>query len=266
MRFFAQLSVLLLWCLVPASSAHQVNRRHHNGKRLDSDLAVREPGHVDMYKRDFTNARFTFYDVGLGACGTTNQPGDMVVAMNTMQFPGSCYQTITITCNGKTTQAQVVDECMGCPFGGLDFSDGLFQFFGSLALGVLEGSWSFGSAPAPAPAPAPSTSIWQPPPAPTTTSLPPPPPTTTSTPPPPPSTTPTQSPTLSLTSKSSSSSSSSASTPISSLLPSAPSSVSSTTSADAVAETAGSVGDLSGLMSLNLAMVYLGEFVGNAQT
>jgi hypothetical protein len=82
MRFFAQLSVLLsfalLWCSVSASSAHQVNRRH--GKRLDADLAVRAPGDVDMYKRDYANSRLTYYAVGLGACGTVNQPSDFVCA------------------------------------------------------------------------------------------------------------------------------------------------------------------------------------------
>lgn len=78
MRFFAQLlSFALLWYSVSASSAHQARNRRH-GRRLNSDLAVRAPGDVDMYKRDFTDARFTYYAVGLGACGTTNQPGDFV--------------------------------------------------------------------------------------------------------------------------------------------------------------------------------------------
>ncbi|KAG2147144.1 RlpA-like double-psi beta-barrel-protein domain-containing protein-containing protein, partial [Suillus cothurnatus] len=190
MRFFAQLSVLLsfalLWCSVSASSAHQVNRRH--GKRLDADLAVRAPGDVDMYKRDYANSRLTYYAVGLGACGTVNQPSDFIVALNSAQFgSGSyCYQMITITCNGLTAQAQITDECPGCPYAGLDLSQGLFQFFAPLGDGVIYGSWSFGSSPAPAPSP---TSTWQPPPAPTTTWQPPS-PSTTWTPPPPPSTTP----------------------------------------------------------------------------
>lgn len=82
MRFFAQLlSFALLWYSVSASSAHQARNRRH-GRRLDSDLAVRAPGDVDMYKRDFTDARFTYYAVGLGACGTTNQPGDFVCGIS----------------------------------------------------------------------------------------------------------------------------------------------------------------------------------------
>lgn len=273
MRFFAQLSVLLsfalLWCSVLASSAHQINRRHH-GKR---DLAVRAPRDVDMYKRDFPNSRFTYYAVGLGACGITNQPSDFIVALNSAQYgSGSyCFQMITITVNGLTAQAQVTDECPGCPYGGLDFSEGLFEFFSPLGTGVLTGDWSFGSAPAPAPAP---TTTSQPPPAPTTTSQPPPPPTTTSTstPPPPPSTSsspsPTPSPSSSSTSSSSYSTSYSTSATPSSSSSSASSSVSSTTSANSVVQTAGSVpvGSSSTLMNLNLAMVYLGDLLGVAQT
>lgn len=36
-------------------------------------------------------------------------------------------------------------QCAGCEYGGLDFSSGLFDFFGSESLGVLTGSWVFGA-------------------------------------------------------------------------------------------------------------------------
>jgi hypothetical protein len=36
-----------------------------------------------------------------------------------------------------------MDECMGCPYGGLDFSTGLFSYFASQDAGVLYGSWWF---------------------------------------------------------------------------------------------------------------------------
>ncbi|OAX36611.1 hypothetical protein K503DRAFT_288883, partial [Rhizopogon vinicolor AM-OR11-026] len=150
MRLFVHLSFLLPLGLslfsVSASNAHQV-RRHH-AKRMDSDLAVRASGNLDMFKRDFSNSRFTYYADGLGACGGVNQPSDFIVALNSAQFNGGqyCNQMITITINGKTTQAEIVDECPGCPFGGLDFSEGLFEFFESLSGGVLYGDWSFGSA------------------------------------------------------------------------------------------------------------------------
>lgn len=115
---------------------------------------------------------------------------------------------ITITAKGKSTQAQIVDECPGCPYGGLDFSPGLFQYFASEDEGVITGSWVFGSGdPPPAP-----TTTWKPEPTttwkpePTTTWKPE--PTTTWTPPPPPTTTWTPEPTTSSTSTWSSSSSS----------------------------------------------------------
>jgi hypothetical protein len=32
---------------------------------------------------------------------------------------------------------------MGCPFGGLDFTEGLFKYFADESLGVIYGEWSF---------------------------------------------------------------------------------------------------------------------------
>ncbi|TRM66361.1 RlpA-like double-psi beta-barrel-protein domain-containing protein-containing protein [Schizophyllum amplum] len=98
-------------------------------------------------KRD-TNARFTNYVAGLGACGSYNSDSEFVVALNIPQFAGGahCGETITITANGKTTTALVADECMECPYGAVDFSTGLFTFFADPSVGVLYGDWSFGNA------------------------------------------------------------------------------------------------------------------------
>ncbi|KAI6096100.1 hypothetical protein EV401DRAFT_1145873 [Pisolithus croceorrhizus] len=53
-------------------------------------------------------------------------------------YPGPyCFQTITISYGGQTAQATIMDECMGCPWGGLDFSTGLFDYFASASEGVL---------------------------------------------------------------------------------------------------------------------------------
>ncbi|KAI0315842.1 hypothetical protein OF83DRAFT_1061406, partial [Amylostereum chailletii] len=73
-----------------------------------------------------------------------------VVALNADQYGGYwksdyCFQTITISYGGKSTQAKVVDECPGCPYGGLDLTQGLFEYFASTDKGVLYGEWSFGS-------------------------------------------------------------------------------------------------------------------------
>jgi len=126
----------------------------------------------DLGKR-FEGASFTFYDAGLGACGTTNSNSDFIVALNAPQYGsgGYCFQTITIIVNGKTATAQITDECMGCGWGALDFSRGLFDYFASETAGVLTGSWYFGTPPAT------TTSTYIPPtttqvPTPTTTTIP----------------------------------------------------------------------------------------------
>ncbi|EAU88104.2 hypothetical protein CC1G_11527 [Coprinopsis cinerea okayama7 len=162
------------------------------------ELAKRAPGDVHLYKR-FTNSKWSFYDVGLGACGEWNVESDFIVALNAEQFgsgyPGPhCGKTITLRYNGKTAQAKIMDRCPGCPYGGLDLSRSLFRHFAHEDLGIIYGSWDFGSgggdnAPATTQAPAPptttprTTSTPAPAPEPTTTRR------TTTSPPPAPTTT-----------------------------------------------------------------------------
>ena len=98
------------------------------------------------------------FSLGMGACGQYNQPGDFIVALNQDQFgsgyPGPhCFETITITYGGKTAHATIMDmvscccviwlrcslliicvKCPGCPFGGLDFSLGLFTVIIQISL------------------------------------------------------------------------------------------------------------------------------------
>ncbi|PCH38608.1 hypothetical protein WOLCODRAFT_65340 [Wolfiporia cocos MD-104 SS10] len=115
-------------------------------RRHDS-VARRAPGDVALNKRQsYSNARFTYYVVGLGACGQTNQPSDFIVALDSSLYGGGspgpqCFKSITISANGKQTTATIMDECPGCPFGGLDMSEGLFQYFADLGVGVLNGEW-----------------------------------------------------------------------------------------------------------------------------
>lgn len=87
---------------------------------------------------------------------------------------------ITIDYKGKSTQAQIVDEvshvclrfpcwtyylqCPGCPYGGLDMSSGLFQFFEpDLGVGVLQVDWHFSDQGAPPPPPTQDTPSTEPP-------------------------------------------------------------------------------------------------------
>ncbi|KAH8113676.1 hypothetical protein DFH11DRAFT_1510138, partial [Phellopilus nigrolimitatus] len=59
-------------------------------------------------------------------------------------YPGpNCFKQISITANGKTANAQIVDKCPGCPYGGLDLTEGLFEYFAPTSVGVLTGSWNY---------------------------------------------------------------------------------------------------------------------------
>ncbi|THH05074.1 hypothetical protein EW145_g5059 [Phellinidium pouzarii] len=92
-----------------------------------------------------SSSRLTYYEPGDGACGGKNGPNDMIVAINSAQYENGahCWKMITIMSNGKQIKAQVVDECPGCPVGGLDLSPSLFQHFAPLDEGVISGHWSF---------------------------------------------------------------------------------------------------------------------------
>ncbi|VDC07836.1 unnamed protein product [Peniophora sp. CBMAI 1063] len=112
---------------------HQHQARNVTERDIISDL-----GH-------YTSARWTYYTPGLGACGAYSKESDYIVALNSAQWDGGkhCWQHIKMQYGGKTADATVVDQCPGCPHGGLDLSPGLFKYFGSESLGVLSGSWSF---------------------------------------------------------------------------------------------------------------------------
>jgi len=107
-------------------------------------------GEAHLQKR-FTGSKWSFYDVGLGACGHTNNENEFVVALNAEQYgsgyPGPhCGESITLRYNGKSATAKIVDRCPGCPYGGLDLSRSLFRHFASEDLGIIYGEWDFGAA------------------------------------------------------------------------------------------------------------------------
>ncbi|KAH9952198.1 RlpA-like double-psi beta-barrel-protein domain-containing protein-containing protein [Amylocystis lapponica] len=188
---FAGFSFLVSLLAVPAFAQHDglhVRSNHAVGRARRGLSRLEE--RYKSYKR-FDNSRFTYYEAGQNACGSFDQDSDFIVALNTDQFNGGsyCYQEITIEYNGKTAQAKITDECMGCTYGQLDFSRGLFDYFSSESAGVIYGTWNFGdgAAPttsAPPPPPPPPTSTYIPPPPPPSTTWQPPP--TSSDPPPPP--------------------------------------------------------------------------------
>jgi len=138
MRSITLLSLISAPLALSSSHGHDARRHHEIGKRTGAE--------INLHKR-FDDVRLTFYNAGMGACGKTNSASDYIVALNHEQYGNGeyCFKTITITVGRKTVQATIVDECMGCPYGALDLSRGLFDDLGSESTGVLSGSWEFGS-------------------------------------------------------------------------------------------------------------------------
>ncbi|KAI7002085.1 hypothetical protein KC359_g82 [Hortaea werneckii] len=77
----------------------------------------------------------THYSPGLGSCGWTSSSSDNIVAiahgiMDNGANPNNnplCGQTITISYQGSTHQAKVVDTCPGCEDAAIDLSPSLFE-------------------------------------------------------------------------------------------------------------------------------------------
>ncbi len=94
----------------------------------------------------------TYYEAGLGACGTANDgsvernvalPHVMMGALsNTNRY---CGKTITIRCTstGKTTTATVIDKRMGCENYAIDLSNRAFQNLEDLTVGRTGATWWF---------------------------------------------------------------------------------------------------------------------------
>ncbi|KAF4976977.1 hypothetical protein FZEAL_6426, partial [Fusarium zealandicum] len=100
------------------------------------------------------SGEFTYYDIGLGACGgedVSGQDEDInVVALSHLLMGEEsnsnpmCGKTITIKANGKTTQATVRDKCMGCAVNDIDVSRKVYkEIWGSLDSGRTEVDWWF---------------------------------------------------------------------------------------------------------------------------
>ncbi|KAI0107225.1 RlpA-like double-psi beta-barrel-protein domain-containing protein-containing protein [Nemania sp. FL0031] len=85
----------------------------------------------------------TYYQPGLGACGQTNSDSEAVVALSPSQYDGNCGKSITITKDGKTATAKVVDKCPSCASGAIDVSSTVFQSLADLSVGRTTVSWSF---------------------------------------------------------------------------------------------------------------------------
>ncbi|CAG8459971.1 5842_t:CDS:1 [Dentiscutata heterogama] len=98
---------------------------------------------------------FTFYDVGLGACGETNSDSDFICALSREQFgssPGgnsnknpNCDRMIKASFGSKTVTVKVVDLCEGCSADDLDLSPAAFDELSPASAGRIKGTWEFTS-------------------------------------------------------------------------------------------------------------------------
>jgi len=98
-------------------------------------------GHVLAFDGDIT-----YYTPGLGSCGQTNTEADMIVALSPSQFTTNsdiCGRNITISMNGKTATAMVVDKCPGCSDNSIDVSPAVFTELTSLDTGRAKISWTY---------------------------------------------------------------------------------------------------------------------------
>ncbi|KAI7185467.1 hypothetical protein KC343_g23223, partial [Hortaea werneckii] len=96
----------------------------------------------------------THYSPGLGSCGWTSSSSDNIVAiahgiMDNGANPNNnplCGQTITISYQGSTHQAKVVDTCPGCEDAAIDLSPSLFEAVAPNGDGRVHGvEWWFNS-------------------------------------------------------------------------------------------------------------------------
>ncbi|KAK7463604.1 hypothetical protein VKT23_005545 [Stygiomarasmius scandens] len=142
--------------------SHDFQAGHH--RRSNKDVFPQTDNFTnaesDILEKRGGDKRFSWYQTGQGACGGFNGPDDFIVALNTPQWDGGnhCYEMISISYQGKTAQAQIVDRCVECPPGALDFSHGLFAYFAGSPeqVGIIYGDWTFGAG-EPSPSPEPST-------------------------------------------------------------------------------------------------------------
>jgi len=94
----------------------------------------------------------TYYAPGLGSCGVTNGPSDMIVALAADMMTGyanpndnpNCGKSITISYNGVTATATIEDTCEACTGASIDLTPSLFEKFAPLGVGRVSGvEWWF---------------------------------------------------------------------------------------------------------------------------
>ncbi|TBU32299.1 RlpA-like double-psi beta-barrel-protein domain-containing protein-containing protein [Dichomitus squalens] len=98
------------------------------------EIAVRDGG-----------SRFTYYDAGENACGSTDSNTAYIIALSPAQFNNGahCYKKVTVEYDGQQVEATVTDECPGCQGTQADLSRPLFAHLAPTDEGVIYGNWWF---------------------------------------------------------------------------------------------------------------------------
>ncbi|CAG8510920.1 7807_t:CDS:2 [Paraglomus brasilianum] len=93
----------------------------------------------------------TFYSVGLGACGKTNNDNQFVGAISAHRFgnppnPNNspfCGRRVSVNGPKGSVIITLVDRCEGCKPGDLDLSPKAFKKIASLSDGRIQITWNF---------------------------------------------------------------------------------------------------------------------------
>ncbi|RHZ82906.1 hypothetical protein Glove_103g119 [Diversispora epigaea] len=109
---------------------------------------------VNITKRAYTG-EVTWYNVGLGACGVTNNDNECIAAIPGAQFDpytpngnpnrnSKCGKSIKVTRGKKSVIVKMMDRCAGCKSGDIDLSPAAFKKIGTLGEGRLKGcTWQY---------------------------------------------------------------------------------------------------------------------------
>ncbi|MEV0241587.1 RlpA-like double-psi beta-barrel domain-containing protein [Streptomyces sp. NPDC050674] len=105
---------------------------------------AREDDRPAVSAQDTYSGQATYYDVGLGACGSIHKNTDFVAALNMAQYSGDlCGRTLRVTGPDGQVDVTVVDSCPGCGHGDLDLSPAAFQKIAPLSAGRVAVRWTF---------------------------------------------------------------------------------------------------------------------------
>ncbi|KAI8579550.1 hypothetical protein K450DRAFT_271859 [Umbelopsis ramanniana AG] len=87
----------------------------------------------------------TYYSVGLGSCGKTNEDSEMVAALNAPQMGKNkyCGKSAKVKGPNGSVTVKIVDTCPECDSGSLDLSPSAFKKIGDMSDGRISISWEW---------------------------------------------------------------------------------------------------------------------------